>query len=241
MPFVSEPLPNVAPKLRKNCWASRDRNLHIVDATAPGAVGSRRDTLYSPSASWQSERVIMVPCGAGIAYLGRWLFSEERAMGGVTHNLAATDFMQRDVVTVSPDDTLRDALALMTENHVTGLPVMDGNSRCVGLITSSDILNYEQEHADDSAESGMAKFFDPDTQQWESVSMSAFGLEEFGDVRVSEVMTRDLIWVERNTSLKDVARRMIDERVHRVLVMDKSAALYGLISAYDLVRVVAER
>jgi CBS domain-containing protein len=162
-------------------------------------------------------------------------------MGGVTHNLAATDFMQRDVVTVSPDDTLRDALALMTENHVTGLPVMDGNSRCVGLITSSDILNYEQEHADDSAESGMAKFFDPDTQQWESVSMSAFGLEEFGDVRVSEVMTRDLIWVDRNTSLKDVARRMIDKRVHRVLVMDKSAALYGLISAYDLVRVVAER
>ena len=64
-------------------------------------------------------------------------------MGGVTHQLAASDFMQRDVVTVAPDDTLRDALALMTENHVTGLPVMDGKSRCVGLITSSDILNYE--------------------------------------------------------------------------------------------------
>jgi CBS domain-containing protein len=161
-------------------------------------------------------------------------------MGGVTHQLAATDFMQRDVVTVAPDDTLRDALALMTENHVTGLPVMDGKSRCVGLITSSDILNYEQEHADDSADSGMAQFFDPETQQWDSVSMSAFGLEEFGDVRVSEVMTRDLIWVDRNTSMKDVARRMIDERVHRILVMDKSASLYGLISAYDLVRVVAE-
>ena len=86
----------------------------------------------------------------------------------------------------------------------------------------------------------MAQFFDPETQQWDSVSMSAFGLEEFGDVRVSEVMTRDLIWVDRNTSMKDVARRMIDERVHRILVMDKSANLYGLISAYDLVRVVAE-
>ena len=128
----------------------------------------------------------------------------------------------------------------MTENHVTGLPVMDGKCRCVGLITSSDILNYEQEHADDSAESGMAQLFNPEIQQWESVSMSAFGLEEFGDVRVSEVMTRDLIWVDRNTSMKDVARRMIDERVHRVLVMDESASLYGLISAYDLVRVVAE-
>jgi CBS domain-containing protein len=162
------------------------------------------------------------------------------AMGDNTPQLAASDFMQRDVVTVAPDDTLRDALALMTENHVTGLPVMDGKSRCVGLITASDILNYEQEHADDSAGRGMAQFFDPETQQWDSVSMSAFGLEEFGDVRVSEVMALELIWVDRNTPMKDVARRMIDGRVHRILVMDQSANLYGLISAYDLVRVIAE-
>jgi len=161
-------------------------------------------------------------------------------MGSVTQRLEATDFMQRDLVTVAPTDTLRDALSLMTENHVTGLPVMDGMSRCIGLITSSDILNYEQEHADDSAQSGTAQFFNPETQQWESVSLSAFGLEEFGEVRVSEVMTRDLIWVGRKTSLKDVARRMIDGRVHRVLVMDEDFRLYGIISAYDVVRVVAE-
>jgi CBS domain-containing protein len=161
-------------------------------------------------------------------------------MERVTQRLVAADFMQRDVVTVAPDDTLRDALALMTENHVTGLPVMNGKSRCVGLITSSDILNYEQDHADDSSESGSTQFFDPETQQWETVPISAFALEELADVRVEEVMTRDLIRVDRNTSLKDVSRRMIDERVHRVLVMDDHANLYGIISAIDVVRVIAE-
>ena len=74
MPFVSELLPNVAPKLRTNRGASWDHNSHRVYATAPGAVSSRGDTLYSPSASWQSERVIMALCGAVIAYLGRRLF-----------------------------------------------------------------------------------------------------------------------------------------------------------------------
>ena len=69
---------------------------------------------------------------------------------------------------------------------------------------------------------------------------SAFGLEEFGDVRVQDVMTRELVWVDRSMPLKDVARRMIDERVHRVLVMDKQCCLYGILSAYDFVRVVAE-
>jgi CBS domain-containing protein len=155
--------------------------------------------------------------------------------------LKASDFMQRDVVTVAPDNTLQEALSLMTENHVTGLPVMDQFSRCIGLITSSDILNYEQDHAGESTEDGMADFYDPESQQWEAIPLSAFGLEEFGHVRVSEVMTRDLIWVDRDTPLKDVAQRMIDERVHRVLVMDVASRLYGILSAYDFVRFAAER
>jgi len=161
-------------------------------------------------------------------------------MKSVAQREFAADCMQRDVVTVAPNDTLQDALTLMTENHTTGLPVMDGKSRCIGLITSSDILNYTQEHADESPECATTQLFDPETQQWETVLLSAFGLERFGEVRVSEVMTRDLIWVDRCAPLKEVARRLIDDRVHRVLVMDDKASLYGIISTSDLVRVVAE-
>lgn len=153
---------------------------------------------------------------------------------------AAEKYMQRDLVTVSPTDTLKDALALMTENHITGLPVMDSHSRCVGLITSGDILNYQHEQSADWSDGRMADVFDPDSQQWESVPISAFRLEEFGDVRVSEVMTRELIWVERDTPLKEVAKRMIGERVHRILVMDENMRLYGIISTTDFVRFVAE-
>lgn len=161
-------------------------------------------------------------------------------MTTISKRVVAADLMQRDIVAIAPDDTLRDALELMTENHITGLPVMDGKSRCVGLITASDILNYEEEHANNSEENGSARFYDPETQQWETVPFSAFGLEEFGDVRVQDVMARELVWVDRAMPLKDVARRMIDERVHRVLVMDKQCCLYGILSAYDFLRVVAE-
>ena len=52
-------------------------------------------------------------------------------------------------------------------------------------------------------------------------------------------MTRELIWVDHSTPIQAVARRMVHERVHRVLVMDQRANLYGIISAFDLVRVVA--
>jgi CBS domain-containing protein len=155
-------------------------------------------------------------------------------------HVVAADIMQRDMITVGPSDTLRDALESMTANHVTGLPVMDSKSRCIGLITASDILGFEEEHAEESAEDGMLQHFNPELRKWESVPISAFGLEEFGDVRVEEVMTRELVHVSRDTPLKQVAQKMLDADVHRVLVMDEKFNLYGIISSFDFVRVVAE-
>jgi CBS domain-containing protein len=160
-------------------------------------------------------------------------------MSKTTKCKTAEELMQRDVVTVVADDSLRDALKLMIENHVTGLPVMDRNSRCIGLITATDILNFDDEHADESVE-GTTQFFDPDTQQWEDVPLLAFSSEDLGDVHVADLMTRDLIWVSRGTPVNKVAQRMVNERVHRVLVMDDRSQLYGIISAFDFVRVAAE-
>lgn len=157
----------------------------------------------------------------------------------VLDQLVAADCMQRDVETISPDDTLRDALNLMTENHATGLPVMDDKCRCVGLISATDILNYEQEHSDSYSNSDVTQHYNPDTQQWETVAISAFGLEEFGDVLVKDVMASNLVSVERDVSLKEVAQVMLDAKVHRVLVLDDEHRLFGVVSSLDFVRAVA--
>lgn len=154
--------------------------------------------------------------------------------------LVAADIMQRDILTIAPGESLRDALTLMTTNHVTGLPVMNEKSHCIGLITATDILNFEQDHADEAAETEMLELYNPESEQWESVPASAFGLEEMGDVRVEDVMTRELIFVHRDAPLKEVAKKMLDAKIHRVLVMDDSCNLYGLVSSFDFVRVMAE-
>ena len=157
--------------------------------------------------------------------------------------MKAVDIMQRDLVTISRSETLRDALALMTDDHVTGLPVMDEHSRCVGVVTATDILNFEQDHSEETTEANeeVARYFDPDNQQWENIRVSAFALEEFGEVKIDEVMTTELVSVGRSTPLKEVAERMIDAGVHRILVLDDEKRLYGIISASDFVRLFAER
>jgi CBS domain-containing protein len=155
--------------------------------------------------------------------------------------LTAQDIMQRGLIVVYDRDTLRDALQLMTANHVTGLPVVNSHEVCVGIISASDILNYEQENAGlGEADEDVARHFDQDTQQWESIRLTSFALEAFGDVRVEEVMTRELISVAPETPLRDVARAIRDGRIHRVLVLNTQQRLLGIISAFDFVRLIAD-
>ena len=159
-----------------------------------------------------------------------------------TSELIARDIMYRDVVVVRSGESLREALDLMTENHVTGLPVMNSRDRCVGLISSSDVLNYELEHSEFSqdANDDVAQHFNMDAQRWESVRLTSFALEEFAEVHVEQVMARELVWVPLDEPIKDIARKMIAEGVHRILVLDEDQRLHGIISATDFVELFAQ-
>ena len=47
--------------------------------------------------------------------------------------------MITDPVTISQDQTVGDALRLMKENHIGGIPVTDGTKRLVGIVTNRDV------------------------------------------------------------------------------------------------------
>lgn len=50
------------------------------------------------------------------------------------------DFMTREVICVSPNDTINDCMALMSQKHIRHLPVLDMNE-IVGVITIRDTMN----------------------------------------------------------------------------------------------------
>ena len=51
-----------------------------------------------------------------------------------------SEVMHTPVVTVSPEDSLREGARLMMENRIGGLPVMDGEARLAGVLTETDLL-----------------------------------------------------------------------------------------------------
>jgi CBS domain-containing protein len=159
----------------------------------------------------------------------------------IADRYTAADIMSTHLVVVESRDSLRDVVTLLVENHVSGAPVVDDSDRCVGVISATDILSYEQEHGEeiDARNADVAQVFDAESQRWESVRLSAFALERIADVRVADLMSRQPVTVRPTTGLPRVARIMTDQRVHRVVVTDNNKKVVGLISAFDFVRFLA--
>jgi CBS domain-containing protein len=55
--------------------------------------------------------------------------------------LLAQDVMSHGLLTLPPDASLYDAMEMITRRHVTGLPIVDGTMRLLGIITEKDVLN----------------------------------------------------------------------------------------------------
>src|SRR3972149_569110 len=56
--------------------------------------------------------------------------------------LSIRDVMTQNLITVSQDDYLKDAIELLIENKISGLPVVDQDQKLVGVISAIDVLRY---------------------------------------------------------------------------------------------------
>ena len=148
--------------------------------------------------------------------------------------LIARDIMQDEVVTVCPELSLLGVHQLFVAEEIHGAPVIDETETVTGVISSADLLRAVAEEHESGAVTvdyirDLVEFSGPD---WATMP------EDFQDrlqgLRVSDVMTRDVVRVAPDATLGAVATALCENRVHRVLVIEDNRLL-GIISAFDLV------
>lgn len=139
------------------------------------------------------------------------------------------DAMNRDVVTVHVQDTVQDALNLMLENKVSGLPVLDHQGKCVGMLSSRDFMDMTHEldldFDEDLSVSGV----------WWNSFMRGLS-ENIGAKSVMDLMSEDVVSVRADDLLVDAARIMLREKIHRLPVLGAHKRLIGIISTTDMLR-----
>jgi CBS domain-containing protein len=135
------------------------------------------------------------------------------------------DLMTTKVLTVRSSTQLKDAAALLTKHRISGLPVVDGEGRVLGVLSEGDIL-YKETGATDKP-----GFFD------RLLAVPPIGLDlKLAARTVGEAMSAPALTIGPRRPVTEAATVMIEEGVNRLPVIDDEERLIGIITRADLVR-----
>ena len=179
--------------------------------------------------------------------------------------LRLRDIMTREVVTMSPELVLRDAMTLLSGRHIGGAPVV-ANGRVIGIISATDLLEFasslpgvprartdqveldaweELPDWEEGADAPGAWF----TEMWSDAGAEVE--ERFAEPdgpewnvleehTIAEAMSRvPLCALAPDVPVTAAADYMRRAGVHRILVMDGNRLL-GIVSTMDIARAVAD-
>jgi CBS domain-containing protein len=142
--------------------------------------------------------------------------------------------MTRNVVTVTPDTSIRATARLMADNKISGVPVVDDEGCLLGLITESDLLRSRELEA--KRESWWLNML----AEGEKLSPEFVDYVRTANDMVQVVMHKDVTSVEDTTPLEEVAHMMVAKSVKRLPVI-KNGKIVGIVSRADLVEALGAR
>lgn len=127
--------------------------------------------------------------------------------------------MSRQPITVTPDTGIDQALKVMRDDKVRRLPVVNRRGILVGIVSEKDLLQAAPSPA---------------------TSLSIHEMHYLlAQMKVSEVMTQDVITVTEYTPLEEAARIMVDNKIGGLPVM-RDDKLIGIITETDLFKIFIE-
>ena len=148
----------------------------------------------------------------------------------------AKDIMHPNVVTVTDTMDLREAAKIFVEEGISGAPVVDELGNLVGVISQSDLVEYEL--ATERELTVEASFYRRPYDDALDPSRG-FQIEELPADTVKDVMTPFLITIEEDTPIREVAARMAKCGIHRLIVVDEDQQIRGIVTSLDVLRWVA--
>ncbi|MCE5336093.1 MAG: CBS and ACT domain-containing protein [Desulfobacteraceae bacterium] len=127
------------------------------------------------------------------------------------------NWMTKNVVTIEQDDSMQQALALMKENDIGVLPVMNSGVM-VGIVSDTDLKRAS------ASDATML-----DTHEL---------LYLISKIKISEIMTKKVITVPEDFTVEETAQVMMEHNISAVPVTDQNGKLVGIITRHDLFKIL---
>lgn len=141
------------------------------------------------------------------------------------------EIMTKEVVSIKPDDNAKEALEVLFQMQISGLPVIDVHRKLVGMFTEKDVLSYTLP----SYIEKVGRFI-----YEENPKSTKKKLRELSKVKVSQLMRHEVVTTTEDTSLCEVVRIMLIKKARRIPVVDKAGKVIGIVARGDILRALVK-
>jgi CBS domain-containing protein len=149
-------------------------------------------------------------------------------------NKTVAQVMTSELFTVNPETPLKEAIRILVERRISGLPVVDEHGKLVGVLSESDLM--WQETGVEPPPYIMildSVIYLENPARYEKEIHKALGQT------VQEVMTDKPISIQPEQSIKQAAHLMHEKKIRRLPVVDSQAKVVGIITQGDIIRTMA--
>jgi CBS domain-containing protein len=144
------------------------------------------------------------------------------------------DVMSRDPIMVKPQTPIKEAIKILAEQRISGLPVVDDAGSLVGVISETDLLWQET-----GVEPPVYIMFLDSVIFLENPARHEQELHKALGQTVGEVMSTNPVTVESDQPLRKAAKLMQEKSIRRLAVVNDQGKVIGILTPGDIVRAMA--
>ncbi|NJR38402.1 MAG: CBS domain-containing protein [Leptolyngbyaceae cyanobacterium CSU_1_4] len=147
------------------------------------------------------------------------------------------DIMTPDPIVVSPETPLNEAIKILAEERISGLPVINAAGKLVGVISETDLMWQE------TGVTPAPYFMLLDSVIYlENPAKHERELHKALGQTVGEVMTgKDIVTIKPDRAIRDAAQMMHEHKVHRLPVVANDGKVIGILTRGDIIRFMAAK
>ncbi|MBW4666408.1 MAG: CBS domain-containing protein [Cyanomargarita calcarea GSE-NOS-MK-12-04C] len=144
------------------------------------------------------------------------------------------DVMSHDPIVVKAETPLNEAIKILAEKRISGLPVVDDAGNLLGIISETDLMWRET----DVTPPAYIMILDSVIYLQNPATYERDLHKALGQT-VGEVMSKNPITISPDKSLKEAAKIMHDRKIHRLPVLSGDNQVIGILTRGDIIRAMA--
>ena len=146
--------------------------------------------------------------------------------------------MTEKVVCVHPDTPIHTLIKILIKNHINGAPVLDKDGKLVGVVSKTDIVEYEEKTSKKQSQSSKKSFYSDTNGKLKKAFDKIAKAKRLGKAVVQDIMTSRVITAQADDTIDRLAKIMHDKNIHRIIIQDKGQVV-GVVSTLDILNAVS--